>query len=142
MKSGPIIIVEDDVDDQEFVREALDAIQVKNEVRFFADGKQALEFLLATLLKPLLIISDVNLPIMDGLNLKTAIEKNEVLRRKSIPFIFLSTSADPQAVLDAYDLNVQGFFVKENSFPGIQIQLKLIVDYWLACKHPLAFDAV
>jgi len=60
----------------------------------------------------------------------------EYLRTKAIPFIFLSTSADPKAVYDAFELSVQGFFVKENTYDGIQQQLRQIIDYWRNCKHP------
>ncbi len=136
MKNGPIILVEDDADDQEFISDALVMSGVKNEVLFFDNGVKALDFLIVTEQQPFLIISDVNLPILNGLQLKAEIESNEYLRKKSIPFIFLSTSADKKAVTEAFDLSVQGFFVKENSYEGIQRQLKQIVEYWKNSKHP------
>lgn len=136
MKSGPILLIEDDVDDQEFIIDALRVLGVKNPVEIFDNGQKAYNFLLTTEVQPFLILSDVNLPIMNGLQLKAEIQQNEFLRDKSIPFVFLSTSADTKAVYEAFQLNVQGFFVKENTYDGIQKQLKQIVDYWKNCRHP------
>ncbi|MDQ6815586.1 MAG: response regulator [Bacteroidota bacterium] len=136
MKIGPILLVEDDVDDQEFIKDALHALGVKNTVSIFDNGQKALDYLLNNDEQPFIILSDVNLPIMNGLQLKSEIQQNEFLRKKAIPFIFLSTSADAKAVSEAFDLSVQGFFVKENTYDGIQRQLKQIIDYWKSCRHP------
>jgi CheY-like chemotaxis protein len=136
LKNGPILLIEDDVDDQEFITDALQTLGVKNSVEIFDNGQKAFDFLLNTELQPFIILSDVNLPIMNGLQLKSEIQQNDFLRSKSIPFIFLSTSADLKAVTEAFQLNVQGFFVKENTYDGIQKQLKQIIDYWKNCRHP------
>ena len=136
MKNGPILLVEDDVDDQEIIIEALQTLGVQNEVKTFDNGQKALDFLKIMDKQPFLIISDVNLPVMSGLQLKYEIQNNEDLRTKSIPFIFLSTSGDKKAVEEAFKLQVQGFFVKEISYEGINRQLKGIIDYWKSCRHP------
>ena len=136
MKSGPILLVEDDVDDQEFITDALQLLGVKNQIQIFDNGQKALNYLLTSEQQPFLILSDVNLPIMNGLQLKSEIQQNPYLKNKAIPFIFLSTSADAKAVFEAFELSVQGFFVKENTYDGIQQQLKQIIDYWKTCKHP------
>ena len=136
MKSGPILLVEDDIDDQEFITDALHILGVKNRIAIFDNGQKALDYLAITEEQPFLILSDVNLPIMNGLQLKSEIQRNEYLRTKAIPFIFLSTSADSKAVFEAFELSVQGFFVKENTYDGIQQQLKQILAYWKDCRHP------
>ena len=133
--------MEDDVDDQEFITDALKVLGIKNEILIFENGQKALNFLLVTEQQPFIILSDVNLPIMNGLQLKLEIQQNELLRKKAIPFVFLSTSADLKAVSAAFDLCVQGFFVKENTYEGIQRQLKQITDYWKTCRHPNSADA-
>jgi CheY-like chemotaxis protein len=136
LKNGPIILVEDDLDDQEFIVDSFQILGIKNQINVFDNGREALAFLKTTEVQPFLIISDVNLPVLNGLQLKAEIQNNEYLRNKSIPFIFLSTSADKKAVEEAFKLSVQGFFVKENTFEGIQQQLKHIVDYWKNSRHP------
>lgn len=136
MKNGPIILVEDDMDDQELIIDALKLLKVTNEVKTFDNGQKAFDFLKITDKQPFMIISDLNLPVMNGLQLKSEIDKNEYLKSKCIPFIFLSTSAETKAVKEAYDLCVQGFFVKEITYDGIYKQLKGMIDYWKSCRHP------
>jgi len=128
--------VEDDMDDQEIIIDALKTLGLQNEIKTFDTGQKALDFLKIMDRQPFMIISDVNLPVMNGLQLKSEIQNNEYLRSKSIPFIFLTTSGDKKAVEEAYDLQVQGFFVKEITYEGINKQLRGIVDYWKSCRHP------
>jgi CheY-like chemotaxis protein len=134
--TGPIIIIEDDQDDQEFITGVFKNLEITNELRFFRNGEEALNYLRITTDQPLLILCDVNMPGINGLEFREAINSDEYLRRKSIPFIFLSTSAASYAVRQAYDLNVQGFFQKQNSLQDLQSLVKLIIDYWKTCKHP------
>jgi CheY-like chemotaxis protein len=141
LKNGPIILVEDDVDDQDFILDVLKLMEVPNEVKTFDNGQKAFDFLKVMDTQPFMIISDLNLPLMNGLQLKTEIENDEVLRCKCIPFIFLSTSADHKAVKEAFDLSAQGFFVKEITYEGIYEQLKKIIDYWKNSRHPNVVDA-
>ena len=108
-KSGPIIIVEDDPEDQEVIADVLQLNGVTNELRFFIHGKEALDYLLTTAERPFLIICDINMPVMNGLELRAEINKSEYLVRKSIPFIFYTTHAEKHAVEQAYHLLVQGF---------------------------------
>jgi CheY-like chemotaxis protein len=140
LKNGPILLIEDDVDDQEFIIDALQMLGVKNDIKIFVNGQKALDYLLETAEQPFIILSDVNLPIMNGLQLKSEIQRNEYLRCKAIPFIFLSTSADTKAVFTAFELSVQGFFVKENTYEGIQQQLRQIIEYWKTSRHPNSVD--
>ncbi len=131
-----IIIIEDDLDDENFLREILIELGYQNQLKFFNDGKAALSFLKTTTDKLFLIICDVNLPGMSGTDLKKKINADPHLRKKSIPFIFYTTSADKLAIEQAYEMTVQGYFVKENSIPEIKLTLKVIIDYWKHCKHP------
>ncbi|MCY7422043.1 MAG: response regulator [Chitinophagaceae bacterium] len=131
----PIIILEDDLDDQEIMREVLNDLQVGYRIDFYTNAKEVLEYLYTTKEQPFLIISDVNLPTMNGLELRKILNENEYLRLKSIPFVFFSTSSDEFAVKQAYNLTVQGYFVKQNSIPDIKGTIKLIIEYWEKCEH-------
>ncbi len=72
---------------------------------------------------------------MNGLELRKIINADDYLRLKSVPFVFFSTSADEYAVRQAYELTVQGYFVKRYSIPEIKETLKLIINYWEHCEH-------
>lgn len=133
---GRIIIVEDDVDDQFLLRKILNRIGVDSELLFFQNGKDALEHLKVGKGETFLILCDINMPVMNGLELRMRINRDEELSKKSIPFIFLSTAARPLDVAKAYELNVQGFFVKESTLQDMEESMKIIVSYWLKCRHP------
>ena len=115
-KNGPVVIIEDDKDDQQILSEIFTTLNYKNEIIFFADGNMALEFLNKTEITPFLILSDINMPKINGFELRSKIHTNELLQIKCIPYLFFTTSADKKSVIDAYAMSVQGFFVKPNSF--------------------------
>ena len=133
---GPIIIAEDDYDEREILQLIFQRLGVQNELKFFDNGQLILDYLIATTVKPFIIISDINLPLMNGLELRRAIHDNPDLRRKSIPFIFLSTTANRAVIETAYEMTVQGFFVKQNTLKEIEDRLRAILDYWANCLHP------
>lgn len=135
-KRGPIIIAEDDEDEREILLQAFKNLSVRNEIKFFDNGQQLLNYLTETTDKPFLIISDINLPVMNGLELRARIDKNAYLRHKSIPFIFMSTNSNSESVKKAYDMMVQGYFIKESSIKEIEKCLGCIIEYWGKCKHP------
>lgn len=134
---GPIVLVDDDRDDHEVFREALLTFGIGNsQIRAFYDGLSALDYMITSEEKPFIIICDVNMPNMNGLDLRRKINENEILRKKSVPFIFMSTTAQANHVEEAYDLTVQGFFVKPVIFAEIRKSLELILGYWKDCVHP------
>jgi CheY-like chemotaxis protein len=135
-KRGPIIIAEDDIDEREILLQAFNSIGVRNEIKFFDHGQLVLDYLNNTADKPFIILCDINLPVMNGLELRQAIDKNEYLRRKSIPFIFLTTYSNQESVNKAYEMAVQGFFIKENTIQAIVQSLRCILEYWTKCRHP------
>jgi CheY-like chemotaxis protein len=137
--TDPIVIVEDDADDQYFIRTICDKLGVTAELLFFENGLQALNYLETTQSKTFLILCDINMPVMNGIELRRKIQENTTLRKKSIPFIFLSTAARQKEVEEAYDLTVQGFFVKASQLAEMEKSLELILKYWLKCKHPNSF---
>lgn len=134
--TGPIVCIEDDDDDQHLMIVALKELQVANEICFFNNGETALEFLKTTSKKPFLILCDINLPIINGIELRKYLNQNEYLRKKSIPFLFVSTIANPTLVQTAYDETVQGYFKKPENYPALREQIRLIIAYWTECIHP------
>lgn len=135
-KRGPIIIIEDDLDDQEILAEVFKELECRNEIIFFGDGELALKYLIETDVKPFIIFSDINMPKLDGMELRAKIHENENLRIKSIPYLFFSTMAEQQNVVNAYSKSVQGFFVKPKDYTEIRDTIKTIMDYWHKCISP------
>jgi CheY-like chemotaxis protein len=135
-RTGPIILIEDDQDDQEMLREVFKDLDINNELKFFNNGNDGLNYLLTTTDKPLIIFSDINMPAMTGIELRKKINENDYLRKKSIPFVFLTTSERRDAVIEAYEMMVQGYFIKPNNLNEFKRIVRMVIDYWKVCKHP------
>jgi len=134
--SLPIIIIEDDVDDQDMFRELIVELGIPNPLIFFDNAPDAFEYLI-TDGQPFLILCDVNLPMQTGLEFKKMVDEHPELRKKSIPFIFCTTSIDQDAIRRAYlDMTVQGYFRKGASMEEMRRSLKVIFEYWLLSVHP------
>jgi CheY-like chemotaxis protein len=137
MVTGPIIIVEDDEDDKYIFEEVLKALKIFNKTIWFQNCMDAFNFLKSSSEQPFLIISDVNLPGCSGIEFKRMIDQHEELRKKSIPFVFFSTSTAKKHVEEAYlDLTVQGYFHKASSYEELKNIIRAIFEYWKICKHP------
>jgi CheY-like chemotaxis protein len=136
MRIGPIILVEDDLDDQEMMREVFSQLKLPNEIKVFDTAIAAYDYLLTTTDKPFIIFSDVNLPKMTGAQLKKKINENDMLRRRSIPFVFLTTTSSHPAVLEAFDNNAQGFFTKPHDMRSLREMVEMILNYWKLSRHP------
>ena len=84
-KNGPIIIIEDDSDDQELLTEVFQKLNYGNKVIFFSEGEKALDYLNTTTEPPFLILSDINLPKLDGIALRRKLKTDARLSNKCIP---------------------------------------------------------
>ena len=135
-KNGPIIIIEDDADDQIILSDVFKTLNYKNEIIFFSNGEKALNYLSETNIEPFIIFSDINMPILTGMELRAKVHENEDLRLKSIPYLFFTTSAEQKHVVEAYSKSIQGFFVKPLSFQELKETIKSIVEYWQRCISP------
>jgi len=136
MRSGHILLIEDDEDDQYLFQQMINELGVDNELRFFANGLEALDYLRVTEEQPFIILCDVNMPTMNGIELRKVIDQDEQLKKKAVPFIFLSTYASPVVVRDSYETTIQGFFKKADDYEAAKKQLHWIIGYWLHCVHP------
>jgi CheY-like chemotaxis protein len=141
-KNGPVIIIEDDPDDQDILAEIFRSLNYPNKILYFADGEQALAYINKSDVVPFLILSDINMPRLDGFELKRRIVTNAALQIKCIPFLFFTTAVSRQAVIDAYSASVQGFFIKENSLAELEMTIRSIVEYWKRCYSPNQYHEV
>lgn len=136
-KSGVILLIEDDIDDRQFLENVFEKLEVKNERVWFENTNDAQAFLSSTSKSLFIIFCDVNLPGRDGLEFKRKIDDDPKLRKKSIPFIFYSTTAYQQDINQAYtQMTIQGFFKKGRDAEETLNIIRTIVNYWALCKHP------
>ncbi len=135
-KIGPILILEDNSGYQELYKIAFEELNFVNKIVFFKDGQKILEYLSSSSEKPFIIFSDINVPKLNGLELKEKIDSNEVLKLKCIPFLFFSTTSSQSQIIKAYFKSAQGFFIKPDTYQKLVQRIKVIIDYWQECESP------
>jgi CheY-like chemotaxis protein len=139
-KNGEIIIIEDDMDDQLLFAEVFKELKFPNKVLYFSESDKALAYLESSTAVPFLILSDINLPRLNGLELKARVFTNDKLSQKCIPYIFFTTAATKESVINAYATSAQGFFTKPVKFSELQEIVGCIIEYWKKCFSPGDFD--
>lgn len=135
-KQGPIIVIEDDRDDQEILAEIFKKLNYDNEIVFFLDGFKALDYLLNATEQPFLILSDIKMPLISGFELRDKVYQNKDLRMRCIPYLFFTTATSQKAIIEAYSMSIQGFFVKPTSFQELENTMRKIIEYWKECVSP------
>lgn len=135
-KNGTIVIIDDDADDRYLLADVFRELNFPNEIKFFDSGIEALTYLQGRDSRPFLILSDVNMPGIDGFELRRRIRQDTSLAEKCIPFLFFSTYVSEQVVTQAYLMSVQGFFVKPNTYDHLKSTMRKIVEYWQECHAP------
>lgn len=138
-KTGPIIIVEDDANDLDVIQSALKDNGVTNAIIAFDAAPKAMAYLLKTSDKPFVILCDIRMKGMNGLEFRDAINDDEYLRKKAIPFVFLTAAVSQEIVDVAYDLTVQGFMEKPKTYEEMKALLHEVISYWKRCWHPNSF---
>ena len=135
--TGKILLVDDEPYEELLLENALASIDRFAKIEYISNPKKALIHLKENREEIFLIICDIDMPIMSGLEFKKEIEKDSYLREKSIPFVYISNNASDKMVRDAYELNVQGYFKKLESIDAQGELLNKIIKYWASCLHPI-----
>lgn len=133
---NPIILIDDDLEDIEMFQEAFKELGTQNEIMVFTDGLSFYKFISTTTMNSFFIFCDINMSRMNGFELKKLIFDNEEIRLKCIPFLMLSTSGASKSVLEAYSLNVQGYFIKPTTINGIKEMFDTVIKYWSLSQRP------
>lgn len=132
-KPVTILLVEDDEVDVKALKWAFNKLRIANPLEVARDGVEAWE-ILQSVPRPYLIITDINMPRMNGIELLRKIRGDEKLR-DSIVFV-LTTSNDEQDKIDAYDLNVAGYMLKSDMGTSFMRAIELIDNYWKVVELP------
>lgn len=145
MKGEPVVIllVEDDPAHAEIVRRNFEDFRMANRLVHVADGQAALDYLFrraefgdpATSPRPGLILLDLRLPKVDGLEVLRIIKADGDLGR--IPIVVLTTSSAESDIVKAYDAHANSYLVKPVDFPQFLALMEALGYYWLAWnQHP------
>ena len=134
--SKTILIADDDADDRLFMQEALRQNGWNHEVRFVEDGEDLMNYLTHqngftadNAPFPSLILLDLNMPRKSGFQALTEIRGHSGLRR--LPVVVMSTSSASGDVVKTYDIGVNSYIVKPNSFNRLVDVVGSLKYYWL-----------
>ncbi|MCH8904110.1 MAG: response regulator [Bacteroidetes bacterium] len=130
-----ILLVEDDKVDALTVERAMKDLNITNKLYNVGNGEEALEFLHdKNIENPGIILLDINMPKMNGIEFLEIIKKDEELRR--IPVIILTTSKDDQDRLNSFNLSVAGYMVKPVDYLQFVEIVRTIKLYWTLSELP------
>jgi CheY-like chemotaxis protein len=131
----PILLVEDDRVDVISVKRAFKDLKISNPLEIVSDGEEGLEFLTnPDNQAPCLILLDINMPRMNGIEFLKVVKSNESLRR--IPVIVLTTSKGDRELVDSFDYGVAGYMVKPANYLQFMEVMKAINLYWTISEIP------
>ncbi len=129
------MLVEDDRVDAMTVKRALKDLKVANPLVHTHNGEEALEYLRSeSNKKPCVILLDLNMPKMNGIEFLKIAKGNEEL--KKIPVIVLTTSEDEQDKVESFNLSVAGYIVKPTDYKKFVEAVRTIDLYWTLSKLP------
>jgi CheY-like chemotaxis protein len=131
----PILLVEDDQLDVMTLKRALKDIKATNPLYIRSDGESALEFLRdPTSPKPLLILLDLNMPRMNGLEFLKILKADPHWCK--IPVVVLTTSQEEKDRLTSFQLSVAGYIIKPLTYDDFVEKLLIIYQYWRLSEIP------
>ena len=135
-----IVLVDDNEDDRMLAARALQRAGVVNEVIMLADGVEALEFFAqaskteATALRTYLVLLDLNMPRLGGLEVLRGLRESRATRRLQI--VVLTSSDEDRDLVDSYDLGANSYIRKPVDFAQFSEVIRQLGHYWLALNRP------
>jgi CheY-like chemotaxis protein len=140
--SRVILLVEDNPDDEALAMRALKRHHIGNEIIVARDGVEALDYLFGTGLyagrditfKPSVVLLDLKLPRIDGLEVLRRLRESELTRL--LPVVILTTSSEEQDLLDSYSLGCNSYIRKPVDFLQFSEAIRQLGMYWLLMNEP------
>jgi two-component system response regulator len=139
-----MLLIEDNPDEAELTIRSLRKNNLANHLIHIDDGEKALDFIFSQgeysnnteLMRPKLILLDLNLPKVDGLEILKRVKSDD--RTKTIPVVVLTSSKEERDIVESYKLGVNGYIVKPVDFNSFTKAVADIGMYWLILNEPPA----
>lgn len=141
MNSGPILLIEDNADDELLTIRAIKKNNILNQVIVAHDGKEALELLFAKegnkcqACEPKVILLDLNLPKISGLDVLKAIREDQ--RTRNYPVVILTSSKEEEDIKKSYTLGANSYIRKPLDFDQFTDTIKQLGSYWLQLNETI-----
>jgi two-component system response regulator len=141
LRTGTVLVVEDNTDDIELTLRALKRNGVTNPVVAVRDGVEALDYLRRQgkyegrpAERPEVVLLDLKLPRVDGLEVLAQMKADHALR--VLPVVVLTSSGDERDVQRAYELGANSYLCKPGDFAGLLHVMSVLSTYWLGMVEP------
>jgi len=142
MEDKIVLLVEDNPDDVELTLRAFKKNNILNKVIVAKDGVEALDYLFGTGIHagrdtknmPIVVLLDLKLPKLDGLEVLKRIRQNQLTRL--LPVVILTSSAEQKDVIDGYSLGANSYVRKPVNFEQFVEAIKHLGLYWLLWNEP------
>ena len=125
-----MLIIDDDPDDQELLKHILERLNMANDIVILKNGEEAYNYLAETDTIPFLIFSDINMPKMNGIELRVKMQQEGRAEMLTVPFIFLTTGDIHDPKLKASKTFSNDIYNKPRNLPDYRELVKKIVDHW------------
>lgn len=136
-RSRPLLLVEDDQIDARTVKRALLDLKVQDAVVHMPNGEEALTYLRSDINEqPCLILLDLNMPKMGGIEFLKEVKKDPTFRR--IPIVVLTTSNEDRDVWGTFEHSVAGYMVKPIDYQQFVETIRTGIEYWALSVVPAA----
>ncbi len=140
--STVILLVEDNEDDEALTLRAMKRNKIANEVIVARDGESALDYLFGTgehagrdaTVLPQVVLLDLNLPRMNGLDVLRSIRANE--QTKHLAVVVLTSSREEEDIINSYSLGANSYVRKPVDFTQFSEAVKVLGLYWLVLNEP------
>ena len=128
-----ILLVEDNIDDEELTLRALKKSAVPNQVMVARDGAEAVSCLFDKDVQPQVVLLDLNLPKLDGLEVLRRIRSHE--STKHLPVVVLTSSKEDKDIARSYQLGANSYVRKPVDFKQFIDTVNTLSLYWLSMNH-------
>lgn len=135
----PILVVEDNPMDLDFMLQAFEENGVLNPVHVCRDGEEALDYIATHPSQerpalPIIVLLDLRLPKVDGIDVLRQARQHPIWRK--VPFVVLTTSRENTDISKAYEIGVNSYVVKPVDFAAFAEVVRQIKFYWLLTNEP------
>ncbi len=141
METKRILLAEDSENDVELTLEALSEYNIANNVDVVNDGEEAIEYLYRkgkfkdrSTSNPVLILLDLKMPKMDGLEVLKQVKSDDEL--KNIPVVVLTSSKIEEDIIRSYNLGANAYVIKPVDFMQFVEAIKKIGAFWIISNEP------
>lgn len=130
-----ILLVEDNPDDEKLIIRALRRNNIANDIQVAHNGEEALNILLSDVPLPTVVLLDIKLPKIDGLEVLRRLRASD--RTRLLPIVVLTSSSEERDIIESYNLGANSYVRKPVEFDKFTEAVKHLGLYWVLVNEPI-----